>query len=105
MITDMGFVRVTFTKDLGPGKMLGVEANGKQILLVNLNGKYYAIGNKCTHRGCMLSEGELQGEMVLCTRYRSRFAVQTGIIMTGPAKRLEPQFEVKVDGEQISVNA
>ena len=50
MITDMGFVRVTFTKDLGPGKMLGVEANGKQILLVNLNGKYYAIGNKCTHR-------------------------------------------------------
>ncbi len=63
MITDMGFVRVTFTKDLGPGEMLGVEANGKQILLVNLNGKYYAIGNKCTHRGCMLSEGELQGEM------------------------------------------
>ena len=101
----MGFVRVTFTKDLGPGKMLGVEANGKQILLVNLNGKYYAIGNKCTHRGCMLSEGELQGEMVLCTRHGSRFAVQTGIVMTGPAKRLEPQFEVKVDGEQISVNA
>lgn len=101
----MGFVKAASTKDLAPGKMLGVEANGKQMLLVNLDAKYYAIGNKCTHTGCMLSDGELQGEMVLCTRHGSHFAVQTGIVMAEPEKRPEPQFEVKVDGEQISVNA
>jgi len=85
--------------------MLGVGANGKQVPLVNLDGKYYAIGNKCTHGGCMLSKGELEGEMVLCTRHASHFVVQTGIVMARPAKRPEPQFGVKVDGEQISVNA
>lgn len=101
----MGFVKVASTKDLAPGKTLGVEANGKQILLVNLDGKYYAIGNKCAHTGCILSDGELQGEIVVCTRHGSHFAVQTGIVMAGLAKRTEPRFEVKVEGEQISVNA
>jgi nitrite reductase/ring-hydroxylating ferredoxin subunit len=105
MITAVGFVGVASTKDVSPGKMLGVQANGKQILRINLDGKYYAIGNKCTHRGCMLSEGELRGEMVLCTCHRSRFAIQTGIVMSGPAKRPEPQFEGKVDGEQISAQS
>jgi len=53
---------IASVKAVTPGKMIGVEINGKNILIVNMNGKYFAIGNSCTHDGCLLSDGILNGE-------------------------------------------
>jgi len=100
----MGFVKVASTKDVGPGKMNGVEAGGKPAFLVNLGDKYYAIGNICTHMGCMLSDGVLKGENVQCPCHGSIFDVKTGNVTKGPAKKPEPVFQVKVEGDQIFVN-
>ena len=38
-------------------KMKAVEVAGENICLVNVEGKYYAIGNICTHQGGPLTEG------------------------------------------------
>ena len=101
----MGFVKVASTKDLTAGKMTGVEAGGKQILVVNVDGKYYAIGDKCTHRGCMLSGGTLkEGGIVQCPCHGSNFDVKTGGVVKGPAKNPEPAYEVKVEKDQVLVN-
>jgi len=100
----MGFVKVASTNELKQGKMVGVEASGKPILLVNLEGKYFAIGNICTHMGCMLSDGVLKGESVECLCHGSVFDVKTGSVLKGPAKKPESVFQVKVEGNQISVN-
>lgn len=100
----MGFVNVAATKELSPGSMSGVEAAGKSVLLVNLEGKYYAMGNICTHMGCKLSAGTLQGEIVQCTCHGSRFNVKNGSLVGGPAKTSEPAYEVKVEGDQVLVN-
>jgi len=83
----IGFVKVASIKELGPGKMVGVEAGGKEIFMVNLAGKYYAIGNVCTHVGCMLSDGVLKGESVQCPCHGSVFDVKTGKVLKGPAER------------------
>lgn len=100
----MGFVKVASAKELGAGKIIGVEAGGKPILVVNLNGKHYAIGNVCTHMGCMLSDGALKGENVQCPCHGSVFDVKTGTVVHGPAQKPEPVFQVKVEGDQILVN-
>jgi len=100
----MGFVKVASKKDLELGKMIGVEAGGKPIFLVNLEGKYYAIGNVCTHMGCVLSSGVLKGETVQCPCHGSVFNVKTGSVVKGPAKKPEPAFQVRVEGDQILVN-
>jgi len=100
----MGFVRVASTRDLAEGKMLGFEANGKPTLVVNLKGKYYAIGNVCTHMGCLLSDGVLRGEIVTCQCHGSSFSVNTGNVVNGPAKKPEPAFQVKMEANQIFVN-
>lgn len=100
----MGFVNVALTKDLEPGKMMGVKADNKPILVVNVNGNYYAIGNVCTHMGCTLSDGTLEGETVTCPCHGSRFAVKTGKVVAGPASRPEPSYQVKVEKDQIMVN-
>jgi len=100
----MGFFRVSSTKDLAPGKMKGVEAGGKPILAVNSGGRYYALGNVCTHKGCTLSDGALDGETVRCPCHGSVFNIKTGGVVRGPAMKPEPTFQVKVEGDQVMVS-
>lgn len=100
----MGFVKVALTGEVGTDEMRGVDVGGKPILIVNLNGKYYAIGNVCTHMGCMLSDGVLDGENVKCSCHGSVFNVKTGKVVNRPAEKPEPAFQVKVEGDQILVS-
>jgi nitrite reductase/ring-hydroxylating ferredoxin subunit len=96
-------IEVALTKNLPPGKMAGVLKNGKGILVANVNGEYFAIGNVCTHMGCKLSEGTLSGEKVECPCHGSAFNIRTGAIMNGPAGKPEPSYKVKIDGDKILV--
>jgi 3-phenylpropionate/trans-cinnamate dioxygenase ferredoxin subunit len=99
------FVKVASAKDVATGKMLGVEADGKLILVANVNGKHYAIGNKCTHRGCKLSAGTLkENGVVECPCHGSNFDLKTGNVVKGPAAKPEPAFQVKVEGEVLFVD-
>ena len=97
----MVFEKLALVKDLKPNQMTSVEAGGKEIVVVNLDGAYYAIGNRCTHMGCMLSDGTLRGETVTCPCHGSIFDVKTGSVMKGPAKKPEPAYQTKTEGEQI----
>ena len=92
---------IALTKDLPPGKMKGIESNGKSILLANFNGEYFAIGNICTHEGCTISGGALRGERVQCPCHGSTFDIRTGAVLMGPAQNPEPSHKLKVAGDQI----
>jgi len=96
-------LRATSIGDLPSGKMIGIESNGKKVLIANLGGKYYAIGNTCTHMRCTLSEGSLSQERVQCPCHGSTFDVRTGSVLKGPAKNPEPFYKLRVDGDQILV--
>ena len=100
----MGFVKGASAKGLEPGKMMGIDVGGKEVFIANLGGKYYAMGNRCTHMACMLSDGTLKGENVTCPCHGSVFDVKSGNVVKGPAKKPEPVFQVKVEGDQILVN-
>ncbi len=94
-------VKVAETAEVPPGKMKKVTVDGEEILIANVEGKYHAIGSKCTHRGGDLSKGVLSGKVVKCPRHGARFDVSTGEVMSGPAKNSEPTFELKVEGTSI----
>ena len=100
----MGFVKVFSTKDLALDGMKGVEASGRKILVANLKGEYYAIGNICMHMGCLLSDGNLSGENVKCPCHGSTYSVKTGGIVKGPTQKPEPALQVKVEKDQVLVN-
>jgi nitrite reductase/ring-hydroxylating ferredoxin subunit len=97
-------MKVLQEKDLAPNEMRGVQADGKNILVANIGGEYYAIGNVCTHMGCSLSDGTLSGENVECPCHGSNYNVKTGSVVKGPTKKSEPAYEVKVEGGQVLVN-
>ena len=100
----MSFIEVAKTSEITNGKMKGVMLGGKDILITNVDGKYYAIGGICTHAGGDLSKGVLNGKIVRCPRHGSKFDVTTGKLAGGPAAKDELKFEIKVEGASIKVN-
>ena len=100
----MDFVKTALKKEISAGKMKAVDMAGVSVLLANIAGEYYAIGNKCTYRGCKLSSGVFEGETVKCPCHKSVFNVKTGAVVHGPASKPSPKYAVKVEEEQILVS-
>jgi 3-phenylpropionate/trans-cinnamate dioxygenase ferredoxin component len=106
----MEYVKVADTMSLPAGKMMAVTAGGKEILLANVDGTYYAIANKCTHLGGSLGKGRLDGTVVTCPRHGAQFDVKTGqavseakIAFVKMRVRNEVKYEVKLEGTDILV--
>ncbi|HET8792697.1 MAG TPA: Rieske 2Fe-2S domain-containing protein [Nitrososphaeraceae archaeon] len=100
---DGDFVKVANTNDIQPSQMKEVQVNGESICIVNVEGKYYAIGNICTHEGGPLADGTLQGYEVECPWHASKFDVRTGEVKEPPASEPEPVYQIKVDGNNILI--
>ena len=104
----MTFVKVAETSQIPSGQMKAVKVAEKEVLIGNVNGVYYAIGNICTHMGGDLSKGLLEGNTVTCPKHKARFDVTTGKVVSGPKMFLmhpkikdEPAYLVKVEGKDI----
>lgn len=59
-------------------KMKHVEVNGREILVANVDGKFYAIDDRCGHASARLSSGGLRGNIVTCPQHGAQFDVTTG---------------------------
>jgi glycine betaine catabolism B len=97
------FVKVAKTEDIQVSQMMAVEVNDERICLANVNGKYYAIGNVCTHMGGPLAEGKLEDYIVQCPWHGSRFDIRSGKVVRPPAMKPEPTYEVKVENNDILI--
>jgi len=107
---ESGYVRVANKSEIGMGKMKKVVLDDREILIANVNGKYYAVDNMCTHFGGNLSEGVLEGNVVTCPNHRAKFDVTTGKVASAPAEALgRPDIEdlqthlAKVEDQYIMV--
>ncbi|MBM4458437.1 MAG: non-heme iron oxygenase ferredoxin subunit [Chloroflexi bacterium] len=98
-----GYVRVACVDDIPPGTKKIVEVEGVEVVVVNLDGRFYAIEDVCTHDGAPLGEGQLDNHALICPRHGARFDVRTGAALRMPAVDPAPTFEVKIAGEDILV--
>jgi nitrite reductase/ring-hydroxylating ferredoxin subunit len=89
--------------EISEGEMGGFKAGEVEVLVANIEGNLYAIGDRCTHRRCLLSKGKLEENVVICPCHRSRFDVKTGSVVSRPAKESEPIFEVIREGKDILI--
>jgi ferredoxin-NADP reductase/nitrite reductase/ring-hydroxylating ferredoxin subunit len=100
---DNDFVKVANTSDIQPKQMKEVQLDGEIICIINVNEKYYAINNVCTHEGGPLADGKVEGYEVECPWHGSKFDVRTGEVTNPPASEPEPTYEVKVEGNSILI--
>ena len=97
------FTQVATTDELPPGVMRKVVVDSTEVLLANLDGKYYAIANLCTHHGGPLDESTLRSPEVECPWHGSRFDLRTGMVTHGPAVSSEPSYEVRIEGNKVLI--
>ena len=71
------------------------------IALCNVNGKFYAVDNLCTHDNGPLGEGRLIGDLIECPRHGARFDVKTGQWRALPAVRPIRTYPVEVEGDEV----
>jgi len=96
--------KIGTVKELEYAPLKGVVVDGKEILVVKTGTTIFAIRNKCTHRGCTLSSGKLEGETVRCPCHGSMFNVRTGEVVKGPAKNPEPVYTVTIENDEIFID-
>ncbi len=99
------FVRVAEKSSLpNSGDRIVVEVeDGLFVAVFNVGGSFYAIEDVCTHDDGPLAEGELDGYAIECPRHGARFDIRDGKVLSMPAIRPVPYYEVRVEGEDILI--
>ena len=83
------------------GKLTRAMYQGTPILLVRRGDRLFAMAETCSHFGAPLSEGKLEGDTVVCPNHFSRFALENGRVLDGPAVHPQPCLEVRTRNGQI----
>lgn len=132
------FVRVCRLSEIPPGSMKGVKVRRSvavpdvaaqygpaklfvnEILVANIDGQVYAIGDVCTHLRGRLHDGTLEGTVVECANHGAKFDVTDGGICSwvthplwykllmdatfpGFLKRSVPSYPTRVEGDDVYV--
>lgn len=98
----MKYVKVMSEEDLPIGKSAIISAGESEIALFNYKGKYYAVANKCPHKGSPLGEGRIEEGIVICPNHEWRFNLENGANMQNPELFI-PTYPVKVKNENIYI--
>jgi 3-phenylpropionate/trans-cinnamate dioxygenase ferredoxin component len=99
-------VRVAAVDELGPGAMKRVEVDGRELVLVNLDGELYAVDNACPHNGAPLAQGQLrprEGRLV-CPWHAWTWDVRDGRAITPPVRFRVATYLVRVEGQDVLVS-
>jgi nitrite reductase/ring-hydroxylating ferredoxin subunit/uncharacterized membrane protein len=111
----VGVDQTTF--DQGPSEWTAVDAEAPAegqttsalvgdtpLVLVRDGGTLRALHDRCSHRGCPLSDvGTVKDGVIECGCHGSRFSLSDGAVQRGPATADQPAFEVREQGGRLEV--
>jgi nitrite reductase/ring-hydroxylating ferredoxin subunit len=103
---------VAAVAEIPPGTRKLVDAGGRAVVVFNLGGEFFALANRCPHRGGSLYHGiqtglvesdepgqycySRPGEMVRCPWHGWEFDIRTGKSWCDPSRIRVRQFPVAV---------
>lgn len=97
------FYAIGSQADLPVGERMFLEIGETPVVVFNIAGKLFAIGDVCTHDDGPLGDGELDGHQIICPRHGARFDVDTGKALTLPAVADTPSYPLRVVDGQIEI--
>jgi nitrite reductase/ring-hydroxylating ferredoxin subunit len=96
-------VRIAETRVVPRNKMRVFKVGGREVLIVNVEGKFYAFENRCPHMGYSLFFGSLEGKVLTCGFHYAKFNVVTGKSFGAVTQKSLKTFEVKIRDSSILV--
>lgn len=99
---DVHYVELGFL-DLASGERMFLEIGDNKIVIFNIAGELYAIGDICTHDDGPLGDGILDGFHIVCPRHGAEFDVRTGKAVQLPAVIDIPAYPLKKSDNQYLI--
>jgi nitrite reductase/ring-hydroxylating ferredoxin subunit/uncharacterized membrane protein len=99
------FVRVLDASALAEGAMQKAEVATIPLLVTRFGTATHAVTGVCTHRGAPLADGTQEGLCVRCPWHGSRFSLEDGRVIEGPATFGLARFETRVAESSVSVRS
>jgi len=100
---DVEFVEIAPASELKNGERLFVEISDKPVVIFNVAGQFFAIGDVCTHDEGPLGDGSIEGHNVVCPRHGGEFDIRTGQAVQVPAVVDIPAYPVRIVEGKIFV--
>jgi len=73
--------------EIAPGGMRSVMINGREIVLCNYAGAFYAVERACGHAKARLERGALTGWILTCPLHYAQFDIRNGEALSGPVPK------------------
>jgi naphthalene 1,2-dioxygenase system ferredoxin subunit len=90
--------------DVPEEDVLGVQADGKDLALYNVEGQVYATDNICTHGHARLCDGFLEGFEIECPLHQGRFDIRNGSPLCEPVNEPVQIYPVKIENGRVFVD-
>ena len=91
--------------ELADGSPQQVTVAGNDVLLYRTKSAVHALANRCSHRGGPLHEGKIEGQEIVCPWHSSRFRIQDGSVVRGPAVAPQACYEARVHQGKIEIRS
>ena len=96
-MTELAWHSVGAAEEAPVGFLRRVEVEGAAVCLGKTADGWVAFQDTCTHEDCSLSDGELEGGVIVCPCHASEFDLRTGDVLCPPALEPLPIFEARVE--------
>lgn len=103
MENEFRYIQITSVQEVPDGERLFFEIDGVSIVLFASGGKYFALGDECSHDGGPIGDGQIEGDEIVCPRHGARFDIHTGKVTRMPAVKDIPSFPVRVVDDMIEI--
>lgn len=80
-----------------------VEIADQKLIVSNIDGKFFAVQDICTHDGGILSDGEFINNELVCPRHGARFSAKTGEVLAPPAYEPIETYPLRIIDGKIQV--
>ena len=85
------------------GKPVAIDVDGTPVCVVRVADEVFAVADICTHSEASLAEGEVIGSKIECWLHGAEFDLKTGKALTPPATEALKTFNVKRNGNQLTI--
>ena len=92
------------TTEVMPGQMKKVLVDENEVVVINIDGNYFAINDTCSHAGGSLSEGKLDGSTITCDWHGAQFECKNGKLVKFPVQINDlKSYKVIIESDDIFV--
>jgi nitrite reductase/ring-hydroxylating ferredoxin subunit/uncharacterized membrane protein len=95
--------RAAAFQDVPDGRLHSATVGDTPVLLSRKGDEVFAIHGRCSHRGCSLAEGALDGTVVECGCHGSRFELRDGSVVRGPAFAPQPAYDARRVADAVEI--